>query len=286
MTIAVCIFCGAEKLGAWTPCPACACKVQTKEDAMLSLALSDWFLADDERSRWAIQIQAGIKPQLDGASREALVGFVTTFDEWSDVNAELEEAALELLNQRTFEATDLVVGSSPPPVPSYLYSDVADEASRDARHVLMEFAAAKKTVNSDTMSDPWILGYIYSALEWGLLGLGDTPTDENDYRGVDERYRLVFMEALVNGEQSAIDVLERIEQFEAAGDSRFIAGRIAYSGVPSADSAAREQEALANYLNGVFVCWICESVRKRIETDSDTCDICGVGPSGLVCHVP
>ncbi len=253
---------------------------------MLCLALSEWFLDDDGRRRWAQQIQAGIKPQLDCASREALVGFVTTFDEWSDVNAELEEAALELLDQRTFDATDLVIANSAPPVPSYLYSNAADEASRAARHVLREFDVANKTVNSETMFDPWILGYLYSALEWGLVGLGDTPTDEDDYRDVGERYRLAFMEALVNGKQSPIALLERIEQFETAADSRFIAGRAAYGGVPSEEIFAGEQGLLANYLSGVFVCWMCKSVRKRTEADSDTCDFCGIGPAGLVCHVP
>lgn len=247
---------------------------------MLSLALSEWFLDDDGRKRWAQQIQGGIKPQLDSAARDALVGFVTTFDEWSDVNAELEEAALELLGQRTFEAADLVVDISAPPVPSYLYSNVADEASKAARHLLREFAAAKNTVNSDTMSDPWIVGYIYSALEWGLLGLEDTTTEENDSGGVEEQYRLTFMETLVNGEQSARDVLERVEQFEAAADRRFIAGRAAYGGAPSEEVVAGEQGLLANYLNGLFICWLCKSERKRTEADSDTCDICGVGPAG------
>ncbi len=286
MTIAICISCGAEKFGAWTPCPACGHKPQTKDDAMLSLALSEWFLDDDGRKRWAQQIQGGVKPQLDSAARDALVGFVTAFDEWSDVNAELEEAALELLGQRTFEAADLVIDTSVPPVPSYLYFNVADEASRSARYVLGEFAAANKMVNSDTMSDPWIVGYIYSALEWGLLGLGDTPTEDDDSGEVEEQYRLAFIETLLNGEQPAIDLLERIEQFEAAADSRFTAGRAAYGGDPLEDAFAGEQGPLANYLNGVFICWLCKLERKRTEADSDTCDICGVGPAGLVYQAP
>jgi hypothetical protein len=284
MTIAICISCGGEKVGAWTPCPVCDYKPQTKDDAMLSVALSEWFLDDELRGQWARRIQAGIKPQLDRSTREALVEFVTTFDEWGDANAELDEAALELLGQRTFDADDLVIACSAPAVPSWLYPNVADEAASAARHVLREFAAAGKTVNSDTMSDPWIVGYIYSALEWGLLGLGDMPTDEEKCGG-DEQYRLAFMEALVNGAYSVTALLKRIEHFEAAGDSRFIAGRVAYGGVPSEDCVAGEQEALANYLNGVFVCWMCDSVRKRTDADSDTCDVCGVGPSGLVYHV-
>lgn len=111
MTVAICISCGSEKVGAWTLCPICASKPRSKDEAMLSLAMSEWFLDDEGRSRWAEQIQAGNKPHLNDASREVLSGFVTSFDEWGDVNAELEEYALEDLNQKMFEASDLGIVS-------------------------------------------------------------------------------------------------------------------------------------------------------------------------------
>ena len=41
MTVAVCLHCGAMKIGAWTPCPRCGYNPETPEDQAKHLMASD-----------------------------------------------------------------------------------------------------------------------------------------------------------------------------------------------------------------------------------------------------
>lgn len=78
MTLAICINCGDEKVGAWTECVSCGFVPESDDDLMKSLALSDWFLINSEelRHEWAESIKSGVKPALDMETRKYLSGFL------------------------------------------------------------------------------------------------------------------------------------------------------------------------------------------------------------------
>lgn len=67
MTLAICIACGDEKIGAWDECTSCGFMPSSEDEQMLSLALSDWFLPGrtDEWEMVRRQIKAGERPALD-----------------------------------------------------------------------------------------------------------------------------------------------------------------------------------------------------------------------------
>jgi hypothetical protein len=67
MTLAICIACGDEKIGAWDLCPACRFTPESDEDRESSLSLSDWFIprGSEEWENARKQIKSGVKPWLD-----------------------------------------------------------------------------------------------------------------------------------------------------------------------------------------------------------------------------
>jgi len=58
MTVAVCIACGAEKFGAWVPCPVCGFEPTTVVDKAKSLMLSDQSVPPDELHRYSSLIKS------------------------------------------------------------------------------------------------------------------------------------------------------------------------------------------------------------------------------------
>ena len=65
MTRAVCIHCGANKIGALTPCVACGRDVTSPAQHAQSLLLSDHHMTAEALDTAAAQIRAGEKPALD-----------------------------------------------------------------------------------------------------------------------------------------------------------------------------------------------------------------------------
>jgi hypothetical protein len=70
VTLAVCVGCGAEKIGAWTPCAACRFEPRTSEDKAKALALSDRFLAADELRNVGARIRGGEPATFDASVLE------------------------------------------------------------------------------------------------------------------------------------------------------------------------------------------------------------------------
>lgn len=59
MKLAICLHCGAEKLNAFPPCPACGFRPNQPEELAKSILLTDQYLALEELLRRSEQIQAG-----------------------------------------------------------------------------------------------------------------------------------------------------------------------------------------------------------------------------------
>ncbi len=59
MTIAVCIKCGCEKFGAFTPCDECGFNPTTEDDKAKAICLSDWAMSDVERDKVSAQLKDG-----------------------------------------------------------------------------------------------------------------------------------------------------------------------------------------------------------------------------------
>ncbi|MBU4400333.1 MAG: hypothetical protein KKE86_13490, partial [Planctomycetes bacterium] len=59
MTVAICINCGAKKVGSLTPCSACGFAPSTCEDQAKSIALSDNCMAAEELHVVGVKIKAG-----------------------------------------------------------------------------------------------------------------------------------------------------------------------------------------------------------------------------------
>lgn len=76
MTQAICFHCGAEKLGAFTPCPACKSSPKDEEQLALSMALCDHFHSKRDLTVFAVDIRAHRKlvlaPGVLEQAREAL----------------------------------------------------------------------------------------------------------------------------------------------------------------------------------------------------------------------
>ena len=47
MTLAVCMFCGDQKIGAFSPCPACQRTPRLEDDLVQSLAMTDHYFSKD-----------------------------------------------------------------------------------------------------------------------------------------------------------------------------------------------------------------------------------------------
>ena len=60
MTVAVCIRCGARKIGAFTSCPGCGFAPVEVGDQAKSLILSDHHLPEDQLDEIAARIQGGL----------------------------------------------------------------------------------------------------------------------------------------------------------------------------------------------------------------------------------
>ena len=65
MTVAVCMKCGARKVGALTACRECGFEPSTYEDQAKSIALSDHYIAITELSAKGAKIKAGERPVFD-----------------------------------------------------------------------------------------------------------------------------------------------------------------------------------------------------------------------------
>jgi len=66
MTAALCTNCGEFKMGAWTYCPGCGSKGLNDD---VSLALSDWYLSNDELQQISKVGQLIFKTELHEALR-------------------------------------------------------------------------------------------------------------------------------------------------------------------------------------------------------------------------
>ncbi len=67
MTRAVCIHCGATKIGAFSPCASCRRDIATPIERAQSLLLSDRNLSRDELDQVAAKIRDGERPTFDDA---------------------------------------------------------------------------------------------------------------------------------------------------------------------------------------------------------------------------
>ncbi len=65
MTLAICIRCGTEKVGAFTPCPQCHFMPEEPDDKAKSLMLSDHNMPADKLHAVAASIQAGNEPKFN-----------------------------------------------------------------------------------------------------------------------------------------------------------------------------------------------------------------------------
>lgn len=71
MTLAICINCGAEKVGAFTPCRKCGFDRQAPEDQGKALALSDHNMSSAELRETAARIKTGEELKFDDLVRVA-----------------------------------------------------------------------------------------------------------------------------------------------------------------------------------------------------------------------
>jgi len=76
MTQAVCYKCGEFKIGAYTPCHACNALPRTKDDLVLSLAMTEHYFDMPTLEDMAATIKAGKTISLDEDSRRALLEYI------------------------------------------------------------------------------------------------------------------------------------------------------------------------------------------------------------------
>ena len=81
MTLAICLQCGAEKLGALTLCSECGSVPSTADERARSLALSDHNLSADELRAIAAKIRAGESPSFDEASIAEVAGQISMIED-------------------------------------------------------------------------------------------------------------------------------------------------------------------------------------------------------------
>ena len=72
MTLAICLKCGAEKIGALVRCRSCGFEPHEEEDRAKSILLSDHNLAKDELAGASERIRNGEELQFDEAAIQSL----------------------------------------------------------------------------------------------------------------------------------------------------------------------------------------------------------------------
>lgn len=64
MTLAICLYCGASKFGAFTPCTGCGVRPASDDDLVVSLALTDHYNDAKTLNEYAGMIKKGLRPEL------------------------------------------------------------------------------------------------------------------------------------------------------------------------------------------------------------------------------
>lgn len=73
MTVAICLVCGAQKLGAFNPCPQCLWQPMRDEDRVRSMLLSDHYHPAEQLAEWGQAVAGGTELALpDEVLRDAL----------------------------------------------------------------------------------------------------------------------------------------------------------------------------------------------------------------------
>ncbi len=70
MTLAICIFCGSKKFGAWVGCKNCGRTPSSREEKRRSLSLSDHFLSHPEIARVSEKMQSEIGQRVPARESE------------------------------------------------------------------------------------------------------------------------------------------------------------------------------------------------------------------------
>ena len=99
MTLAICIKCGAEKIGALTPCIRCSFDPQNPEDQAKSIMLSDHNMAAADLRNVSIQMQEGKQITFDEAELK----------EMSDERGSMDIKKIEAETGRFFSNCFLIV---------------------------------------------------------------------------------------------------------------------------------------------------------------------------------
>ena len=82
MTLAVCIRCGAMKVGAPTPCPECQFEPQENDDKAKAMLLTDHFLSETELEKNSERIRTG---EPVNYPQDLLDEYIETFEENPDL---------------------------------------------------------------------------------------------------------------------------------------------------------------------------------------------------------
>jgi len=78
MTQAVCLNCGAMKVGAFTQCPECGYYPKTVEEKAKHLILTDWYFNQEALDGYAQRIKAGKKLEFSPETLSSFVEYVKT----------------------------------------------------------------------------------------------------------------------------------------------------------------------------------------------------------------
>ena len=73
MTTAVCFHCGSIKLGAFMKCPKCGYQPIKDDDMVISLAMTDHYLQEDDLKKISQAMAQGIKPNIDDEFKKDLL---------------------------------------------------------------------------------------------------------------------------------------------------------------------------------------------------------------------
>ena len=84
MTVAVCIYCGEIKHGAFNPCHSCSRAPTTEEDAAISLLLTDHTYGKQRLEEIGMSIRSGKSPTMDAQTRAMMLGVVRQSKMFSD----------------------------------------------------------------------------------------------------------------------------------------------------------------------------------------------------------
>lgn len=91
MTVAICAYCGSEKLGAFTPCRECAKSPARRIDIVRSLILTDHFFAREDLYKLGERIRSGSAPTIDPSLERS-------------VSEGIDDAAIKKLAQQFYPA--------------------------------------------------------------------------------------------------------------------------------------------------------------------------------------